>query len=500
MADRGQSLGLVRLIDDFGLDIAPPAVRSALGSTRRTDLRPDYVLETYPLKYACETTQEHLRFALRYEPIDLRIWHPLLKKLPPQALTDWIIAQPSSGYARRAWFLYEEFTGERLTLPDAPPLPYVAVANQSHQFVLKTRTSSRHRIHANLLGTAAYCPLVRQTPRLREFALQAFSDRAAKLAATEIEPAIFRRAAEYLYLSETRSSYQIEGERPSATREERFVNLLSHAERVDILGEKALTELQRQIVQDDRFAASGWRTKQVWVGRARADYSEDVRYPCPQPQSLPSLMQGWIAMVEKLLQADKADAVALAAAASFGFVYLHPFDDGNGRLHRFIVHHVLARLGYTPPGVIFPVSAAIARRLRDYESVLERVSAGIRRQVQFSLDDRNEMTVEGDTTDLYRYPDLTPHAEFLYECIQETVERDWPQEIRFIQSFDRAFRGAQERVDMPDKDIRLLIRLVRQNGGKLSAAKRDRFPKLTDREIESLETIVVEAFGEEPVS
>jgi hypothetical protein len=53
---------------------------------------------------------------------------------------------------------------------------------------------------------------------------------------------------------------------------------------------------------------------------------------------------------------------------------------------------------------------------------------------------------------------------------------------------------------MPDKDIRLFIRLVRQNGGTLSSAKRDRFPKLTDREIESLEIIVVEAFGEEPVS
>jgi hypothetical protein len=58
----------------------------------------------------------------------------------------------------------------------------------------------------------------------------------------------------------------------------------------------------------------------------------------------------------------------------------------------------------------------------------------------------------------------------------------------------------QEQIDMPDKDIRLFIRLVRQNGGTLSSAKRDRFPKLTDAEIASLETIVTEAFGEEPVS
>lgn len=359
--------------------------------------------------------------------------------------------------------------------------------------------STRHRVCNNLLGVGSYCPLVRRTPKLQEFQKQDFGRRVRDIAAP-VDPAIFRRVANYLYLAETKSSYAIEGEKPSASREERFVELLARAGQANVIDQETLTELQRLIVQDERFWANGWRAKQVYVGRQRHDYSEDVRYPCPQPQALTNLMKAWLSMVEKILSAPKTDAVALAACASFGFVYIHPFEDGNGRIHRFLIHHILAKLGYTPPGVIFPVSAVIARRLRDYEAVLESVSKGIREQVNFHLDDRNEMTVAGDTTDLYRYPDLTAHAEFLYECIAETVERDWPQEIRFIESFDRAFRGAQERIDMPDKDIRLLIRLVRQHDGKLSAAKRDRFPKLTDAEIASLETIVSEAFGEEPVS
>jgi Fic family protein len=56
------------------------------------------------------------------------------------------------------------------------------------------------------------------------------------------------------------------------------------------------------------------------------------------------------------------DEVALPAAVAFGFVYIHPFLDGNGRLHRFLIHHVLAQKKFTPPGVILPVSAAILRR------------------------------------------------------------------------------------------------------------------------------------------
>jgi Fic family protein len=36
------------------------------------------------------------------------------------------------------------------------------------------------------------------------------------------------------------------------------------------------------------------------------------------------------------------------------FVYIHPFDDGNGRLHRYLIHHVLSRTRFTPAGLVLP--------------------------------------------------------------------------------------------------------------------------------------------------
>jgi hypothetical protein len=491
-----QPIGLAGLIEQLQLAVPPPAVRSEAGPTsRRTEESADSLLEVYPAQYLARSTREHLRFALKYEPLDLRVWQAIISALDARVVLEWMRDQPTSGFARRAWCLYEVLSGRRLPLKDLTAGPYYPMADPELQVTWRNREldaprAQRYRVRNNLLGTVGakgYCPLIRLTRKLKHFQQQDFAQRVQAMTAN-LDPALLQRAAGYLYLNETKSSYALEGERPTADREERFVDVLARAGEASVVDEAGLVELQRRIVQDARFAASGWRTIQNYIGRTRLDFSEEVAYPCPKPEDLEALMSSWTAMFQKILNADRTDAVALAACASFGFVYIHPFEDGNGRIHRFVIHHALARLGYTTPGVIFPVSAAILRRRREYEQVLDSISRHVRSRVQFTLDDQNQMTVEGSTIDLYRYPDLTPHAEFLYECIAETVEKDWPEELRFLLSFDAAFRAVQSVVDMPDTKIRLLVRLLMQNHGQLSAAKRDVFSFLTNEEIAGIET------------
>lgn len=65
----------------------------------------------------------------------------------------------------------------------------------------------------------------------------------------------------------------------------------------------------------------------------------------------------------------------IVAAPAFGFAFIHPFKDGNGRLHRWLVHHTLGRLRFNPPGVIFPASAVPLERVAEYRNVLRALFA-----------------------------------------------------------------------------------------------------------------------------
>ncbi len=495
-------VGLAGLLRELPLDGPLPAVASEGGSTaRRTIESPDEVTEIYPLAYDCNTLQDHLRFALRYEPLDLRVWRRVMEALPAETITNWVSAQPNGAFARRAWYLQERLTQRRLPLPDSRA-PFADLADGEKQIVWRSRHfrtpySKRHRVRNNLLGVAGYCPLVRRTKLIKERQEKNYGAAVQALTA-ELDPALFQRAADFLYRSETKSSYAIEGETPAPDREERFLAVLEHAGTEDMATESALVRLQNQIVQDKRYAASGWRTIQNYVGRTRRyDYSEDVRYVCPAPGDLPDLMGNWMELVRKLSRAEQSDVVPLAACAAFGFVYLHPFEDGNGRLHRFLIHQILARAGYTPRGVIFPVSAVIQRRMKDYETVLETVSRLVNHGVQYALDDANRMTVRNSTVDLYRYPDLTRHAEFLYECIAETLEKDWPEELSFLQQFDGACQDVRSVVELPDNRLRLLVKLLLQNHGRLALSKRSYFPELTDDELQRMQRAVAARTGEE---
>lgn len=52
-------------------------------------------------------------------------------------------------------------------------------------------------------------------------------------------------------------------------------------------------------------------------------------------------------------------SVMRSAVAAFGFLYIHPLADGNGRLHRFLVNDILRRDGVIDDPVILPISALI---------------------------------------------------------------------------------------------------------------------------------------------
>src|SRR5690606_11842489 len=157
---------------------------------------------------------------------------------------------------------------------------------------------------------------------------------------------------------------------------------------------------------------------------------------CPKPEDLPDLMAGLVEAHERIEQ-GQVHPVVHAAAIAYGFVFLHPFEDGNGRIHRFLIHNILARSGYTPEGLMFPVSAVMLKHPRDYDASLEAFSRPLVPLTEFTLDDQGRMTVHNDTAIWYRFIDMTPQVEALFAFIEKTIDTELAEGLNFLINYDR---------------------------------------------------------------
>lgn len=251
-------LGQIALLEALRLDVPAPLVRSyAVPGARRTEVGGGgQVLEWYPKSYhGGDSPLANLRFALRYEPLDLRLLRASFFRIDESLLTRWFQDEPTGAYSRRAWFLYETLTKRRLDILDATIGNYVPALNPELQFVADRRNSKRHLVIDNLLGDAGMYITVRKTPRLKKSIAKKY-DQAARTLVDSYDPTTLIRAVQYLYTKETRSSFAIEGESATSKKAERFVAALRDAPTFDYSDKQELIQLQGKIV-DERFAASG---------------------------------------------------------------------------------------------------------------------------------------------------------------------------------------------------------------------------------------------------
>ena len=450
--------------------------------------------EIYPPKYwPGDTLGDHLEFALKYDGTNFSILSILFQKAGEEDLLEYIRSKPTGKYARRVWFLYEFLTGKMLPLNDLKRGNYIDLLEPDEYYTVNpVRQVRRQRINDNLLGDDRFCPTVRRTDTLRDFDTADLPGRCRQVVAG-YSPELLKRALGYLYTKETKASFEIEHINPTSTRTERFVTLLQTAEQEDFCRKPRLIEVQNRIV-DARFRDSDYRSSQNYVGETVAWQKERIHFACPKPEDLADLMDGLTAAHERMNNGG-VSAVIQAAAIAYGFVFLHPFEDGNGRIHRFLIHNILARRGFTPEGVMFPISASMLKNPADYDASLEAFSRLLMPLVEYSLDEDGCMTVQNDTAIWYRYMDMTPQAEALFRFIEQTIDTELAGELGFLANYDTTKKAIQEIVDMPDRQIDLFIRFCLHNNGRLSERKRaSDFDFLSDKEIASLEQAVQSAY------
>jgi len=499
LPEQGWVVGYAAIIDELSLPVPVPE-QMVMVSVQRRDyvtgqwkvMPSSYLPDDHPGLTKWEALYKQLVFAWKYEGVHLLVYHFLAKKLGVEELTALVNVEPTGQYSRRIWFLLEFMRGE--PLPEKEDLPkknYVPLLDSEAYFTLAGMKSPRHRVINNLLGSRAFCPVIKKTPALLQYVQSGISEKANRII-SQVRKDTLHRAAAFLLVKDSKASFTIEGESPKSKRAALWADALGQAGTRE-LTKQELERLQKLVIEDPRFIKMGFRQVGGFIG----EHDRTTGTPVPEHVSarwedLEELVHGLLKTNTALIEED-VDAVLAATITSFGFVFIHPLQDGNGRIHRYLIHHVLARKGYTPPGIIFPVSAAILENILRYQEVLESYSRPLLPFIDWEETADHNVRVINDTAPYYQFMDMTRQATFLYACVQDTIERILPAEIEWLDRYQTFKQWIEERFDMPNRTIAQLVRFLEQNDGTISKRAREKeFSKLSSEEIQAIE----KAFGE----
>ncbi len=492
-----QLIGGAWLTAHYGLELVMPLpVLSRIGGRRSTQVVDGITTETFvEAMRPGANLRGHLTFHLKHEVPHLELLARLFAVVDPQALTDWVRDEPSGQYAKRAGFLFEWLTGRELPLHAEVAGGYVDVIdNQKLVAASPDRAvyNRRWRVRDNLPGTPAFCPMVRQSPEAQQAMALDVTGLLQELA-SEFGEDVLMRSAVWMTFRESKSSFAIEGEADSSDRIARFADMLARRTGQGDwpLDQATLAQLQSEILgKRTTLQQFGIRQSPVFVGEV-IRFQQVVHYVAPPAQDMQVMLQGLVTFLERT---KGQSAVMRSAVAAFGFVYIHPLADGNGRMHRFLINDILRRDGAVKDPMILPISSLITSdpaERRAYDRILDVISrplmSALAGQYEFAPIHqvwpdgiRSNFVCHGDdlVRPTWRYLDLTHHVIYLSDVLERTIREDMREQSSYMRSHAQARAAVKDVVEMPDAQIDRVIRSAQINRGKLTQVLSKEIPLL----------------------
>ena len=465
-------LGYEHLRGRFKLSAFPIARPATVKSVTRIEQTENFLAIPRHVAPDSDNPVAHLLFALKHEGTNLQVLAELMCKIDPKDLLLEFRRAPTGAYIRVACFLWEKFTGKQFD--DLPEIagPTVDVFNSSRYITGQSRRDTKWRVAFNGLGSINYCATVERTPYITNAINSDILGRTHAFIEA-LGGGVMDRALTWAYLHETESTFAIERESPSDDKSRAFVALLHQAHERRLISENYLVDLQNSIVNNPHDQASSFRFDQNHL-RGSMRGAAGVTYLPPPPGMLTEIMDELMSFINH--PPKDVDPIVIASIASFGFVFIHPFSDGNGRLSRFLFHQSLCQSGKLKSGIILPVSVAMKNNEQEYLLTLQQYSRPVRDlwSVKWIDGDQYDNTFNGHPS-VYKYWDATRCVEFGYKMASHALDVELKNETKFLIRYDKVLKEVDRHFNVQGSVLASLIMLCLDNNNVISNNRRKQF-------------------------
>lgn len=466
-------VGYAKLAQWPGITTPMPEPYAQVRSVTRKEVIGNCIAVPATMAPATNNLLEHVLFALKHEGINLVILAQVLPLIPEFELQAAYDASPTSQFLRKACYLWEHFSEQQIQRhKNALRSPYVPLFDPKQYLTSVGVCDTRWRILFNGLGTIEYCVTVRQTPELTALLAKNLLQQACDYTDT-LPVDILNRTLAWAYLNETRNSYAIENEAPSGDKATRFVALLKQAHKPHQLDEDYLVDLQNAVISNVFNQAASFRMQQNYLSNGLRG-ALGITYIPPAPELTRQLMEQLMAIANT--PPEGIDPLVLATIIAFGFVYIHPFMDGNGRLSRFLFHQVLCQQGALKNGLLLPVSSVLKQQELEYKATLEGYSDPLRQFWDVTYIDENQIHFNfiGHTA-LFRYWDATQCVTFMAQAAERAIEQHLKEETLYLSRYDEIYKRVNNLYDISNADLSNLVMFCMDQHGKVSNSRRKQY-------------------------
>jgi len=408
---------------------------------------------------------------------------------------------PNSVPARKIGFLYEQITWKNLNFIWTKAT-YINLIDENifYSFELWEK-NKKFKIINNILGKINWFnPYIKKDSSFEKYIDFNYNSEIEKIISSKTEYLI-EKSVWYLFLKETKSSYQIEWEEFDRAKNSKFLMALKKLEIFENLNKQDIIKIHNSVMvnkkREDNFRnfnnyISSWN-ELMW--------EIIIDYVCPKKDDVDFLIQELLDFYKK--NKNNLNPILLASLVSSFFVFIHPFSDWNGRTSRYLFHYILKDLWIwiykNNENIIIPISAYILNNRDDYYYNLDLLSKTFWQDINYEINDNWSIEIFENTLKNYLYWDYTKLLLYFSKMFYNSFLLDFKKEIIFLEKYYNFIEKINSIFDFTHKEKWYIWKFLVNNNGKLSKSKKIFLEKqgliLEEKEIKKLEKIYLEIFS-----